>query len=137
MFADVDYSQLEVRQDVRHWGEWIGRELKLGGMRLDAIKHYSEHFLKTFILHLDRTVGRDWFFVGEYWSGDVKVLSKYLQGFKGRLSLFDVPLVYRFSHASSARKYDLRRIFSGSLCKRHPKNAVVCLSMTNLEVGVR
>ncbi len=33
----------------------------------DAIKHYSSLFLRDFIQHIDKTVGRDWFFVGEYW----------------------------------------------------------------------
>jgi|SRR5271155_1857423 len=126
MFADVDYSRTEVCEDVRNWGEWIGRELKLSGMRMDAIKHYSAEFLKTFIAHLHRTVGKDWFFVGEYWTGNVRVLSSYITRFQGKLSLFDVPLVYKLSNASSARKCDLRRIFEGTLCKRHPKHAVVC-----------
>lgn len=67
MFADVDFSQPEVRDDVLKWGEWIGKELSLGGIRFDAIKHYSEDFLRDFIRHLDQTVGTNWFLVGEYW----------------------------------------------------------------------
>ena len=65
MFADVDYTQPDVKDDVKRWVEWIGKETGIKGMRLDAIKHYSSDFLKELVLHMDRTVGRDWFLVGE------------------------------------------------------------------------
>lgn len=125
MFADVDYSQPDVRADVLRWGEWIGKEVKLSGMRLDAIKHYSEDFLRTFINHLNETVGRGWFFVGEYWTAEFGILAPYLARMCGQMSLFDVQLVYNLSHASKARRIDLRRIFDGTLAKHIPKNAVV------------
>ena len=125
MFADVDYSQPDVRADVLRWGEWIGKEVKLSGMRLDAIKHYSEDFLRTFINHLNETVGRGWFFVGEYWTAEFGILAPYLARMGGQMSLFDVQLVYNLSHASKARRIDLRRIFDGTLAKHIPKNAVV------------
>lgn len=125
MFADVDYSQPDVRADVLKWGEWLGKEVKLSGMRMDAIKHYSEDFLRTFINHLDETVGRGWFFVGEYWTAEFGILAPYIARMGGRISLFDVQLVYNLSYASKARKIDLRRIFDGTLAKHLPKTAVV------------
>ena len=131
MFADVDYSQPDVRADVIGWGDWLGRELNLSGMRLDAIKHYSEEFLHTFIRQLDRTVGADWFYVGEYWRGDLDVLSGVIKRHEGRISLFDVPLVGNLSRCSIAKKGDLSKIFNGTLAKHHPANAVVrCPSTT-------
>jgi alpha-amylase len=133
MFADVDYSQPDVRADVLRWGEWIGKEVKLSGMRLDAIKHYSEDFLRTFINHLNETVGRGWFFVGEYWTAEFEVLARYLARMGGQMSLFDVQLVYNLSHASKARRIDLQRIFDGTLAKHLPKTAVVrdsCLDIS-------
>ncbi len=65
MFADLDYMNPEVRDDVKRWGEWIGKEARIKGIRFDAVKHFSENFLKEFIQHLDRTVGEGWFLVGE------------------------------------------------------------------------
>ena len=50
MFGDLDYSNPEVRQDVLNWVEWIGRELPLSGIRLDAIKHFSFGFQRSLIL---------------------------------------------------------------------------------------
>lgn len=127
MFADLDYSSVDVRQDVLDWGKWIGTELKLSGMRLDAIKHYSWKFLKTFVGHLDQTVGKDWLFVGEYWKSDCKFLGHHIDRFGGRLSLFDVPLVHNLSYASSAPRADLRAIFRGTLSNHRPAHAVVRL----------
>lgn len=128
MFADVDYSQPDVRTDVIRWGEWVGHELRLAGMRIDASKHFSLEFLHTFVQSVERTVGKGWFFVAEYWDGNVDVLSKLVRQFRGRLSFFDVPLVYNLSAASRNRTFDLRRIFQGTLCGRHPRNAVVSIS---------
>jgi alpha-amylase len=124
MFADVDYSNSEVRQDVFRWGEWIGRELKLSGIRFDAVKHYSEDFLRDFIRHLDRTVGRDWFLVGEYWRDDLEVLCSYIKRMGNRISLFDVTLVTNLARISMAPKPDLRLVFKDTLALHHPLNAV-------------
>lgn len=66
MFADLDYSHPEVREDVKNWGPWVAHELKLKGFRFDAIKHFSEEFLLEFIQNLDAHVGEGWFLVGEF-----------------------------------------------------------------------
>jgi len=124
MFADLDYSHPDVRKDVFRWGEWLGKELSLAGIRFDAIKHYSEEFLKSFIRHLDQTVGPNWFFVGEYWRDDLEVLSDFIRRFDNRLSLFDVPLVSNMERISRARHGDLRDVFKGTLALHKPANAV-------------
>jgi alpha-amylase len=124
MFADVDYSNPEVREDVFRWGEWIGKELPLSGIRFDAVKHYSEDFLRDFIRHLDRTVGRNWFLVGEYWRDDLDVLAGYIKRMGNRISLFDVTLVSNLARISMARKPDLRTVFKDTLALHCPRNAV-------------
>lgn len=65
MFADLDYAHPEVKDDVKRWGEWIGKEAKIKGIRFDAVKHFSEDFLREFVQHLDQTFGEGWFLVGE------------------------------------------------------------------------
>lgn len=126
MLADVDFSQPDVRDDIFSWGQWLAKELgpSLKGMRFDAIKHYSQRFLRGLVEHLDRTVGKDWFFVAEYWDSDVKVLADVVEIFKGRISLFDVQLVYNFSASSKAKQCDLSTMFHGTLGKRYPGNSV-------------
>ena len=128
MFANVDYSQPAVREDVLRWSTWITRELGLSGFRLDAMKHYSQDFQKQLVQNLDQAFGKDFFVVGEYWKSDSLALGNVIGKFKGRISLFDVQLVYNLSDISAAKpgsmKGDLRKVFEGSLVALHPQRAV-------------
>ena len=85
MFSNLDHTHVEVQEDLKRWGEWLGHNLRLKGLRLDgdncapfthladcvtnfvAVKHYSDRFQLEFIEHLERTVGSGWFFVAEVW----------------------------------------------------------------------
>ena len=130
MFADIDHSNPSVRADLLNWSSWITSTLGLGGMRLDATKHYSTAFQIELVKHLQQQFGRDFFVVGEYWTWNALTLSNIIGKFKGRISLFDVQLVYNFSDFSKERKKsespvhnDLRRIFEGSLLEMHPQRS--------------
>jgi alpha-amylase len=125
MFADLDHSHPEVRADILKWGEWIGTELPISGMRIDAAKHYSASFQKEFVTHLRNTVGADYFLVGEYWRGEVGLLLEYLKLMDYEVSLFDVPLLGRFAATSKMAGGDLRKIFKGTLVEQMPSHAVV------------
>ena len=128
MFADIDHASPEVRQDLFYWAQWLPSQLPLAGLRLDAIKHYSGSFMRDFVKHVDQTVGRDWFMVGEYWSENTPVLARYIEQMNHRISLFDVRLVSNMSRISMARHGDLRTIFHESLALHKPSNAVVSTS---------
>lgn len=65
MFGNLDYSNVEVREDVKRWIEWIGKETRIKAVRFDAVKHWSQDFLRDLIHHVDRTGGANWFLVGE------------------------------------------------------------------------
>lgn len=125
MFANLDHSNPEVRADVFQWAEWIGTELPISGMRIDAAKHYSVAFQKEFVDHLRNTVGADYFIVGEYWRGDVRHLFNYLRVMEYGVTLFDVPLLGRFAVTSKTEGSDLRKLFRGSLVEQSPAHAVV------------
>lgn len=124
MFANVDYSVPSVRSDVLNWSSWITSELGLSGMRLDAIKHYSLSFQQELVKKLDTQFGRDFFIVGEYWNWDAFLLSNIIGKFKGRISLFDVQLVYNLSEISQHKQVDLRKVYDGALVTMHPQRAV-------------
>jgi alpha-amylase len=131
MFADIDHSNKEVRADLLHWSIWLTSTLGLSGMRLDAMKHYSTAFQVELEKHLHEQFGRDFLIVGEYWTWNALTLSNVIGKFKGRISLFDVQLVYNFSDFSKESKKskssvngDLRRIFDGSLLGMHPQRSV-------------
>ena len=124
MFADLDYSHPEVREDVKNWGAWVAEELKLKGMRFDAIKHFDEGFLLEFMQNLDTAVGEGWFLVGEFWKTDLEDLTGYLSRMEHKFNLFDAPLVYNFSRISQGDAADLRQVFDKSLVQCEPYNAV-------------
>ena len=127
MFANLDHSHPEVRADILRWGEWLGTELPISGMRIDAAKHYSASFQKEFVHHLRNTVGTNYVLMGEYWRGEVDLLLGYLRFMEYEVSLFDVPLLGRFAAISKMAGGDLRKIFKGSLVEQSPKHAVVRL----------
>jgi alpha-amylase len=103
----------------------MSNEVTLKGMRFDAVKHFSEDFLRKFISQMDETYGEGWFFVGEFWKDSLADMSAYLERMGKKFSLFDAPLVYNFSKASKTENADLRGIFDDTLVKTVPVNAVV------------
>jgi alpha-amylase len=125
MFANLDHTHPEVRADIFKWAEWIGTELPISGMRIDAAKHFCAVFQKQFVDHLRNTVGADYFIVGEYWRGDVGHLLNYLKVMEYGMSLFDVPLLGQFALTSKTEGSDLRKIFRDTLVKQSPAHAVV------------
>ncbi|KAL4809216.1 glycoside hydrolase superfamily [Aspergillus unguis] len=135
MFANLDYSNHEVRDDVLNWGHWITSQLPLSGMRLDAVKHYSAGFQKQFIGEIRGRVGKDFFFVGEYWKGEVDALLGYLKAMDYELSLFDVPLLDRFSTISNTKGADMRRVFEGTLVQKCPEHAVTFVANHDTQPG--
>ncbi|KAL4946974.1 glycoside hydrolase superfamily [Aspergillus filifer] len=128
MFADLDHSNPEVRDDLLHWGSWITSQLSLAGMRLDAAKHFSSKFQKDFVQHVQKTARPDFFVIGEYWTGDIKELMKYLEDMQYTVSAYDVPLVDKFSKISRTRGADLRTLFDGTLVQRRPEHAVTIVT---------
>jgi alpha-amylase len=127
MGSDIDYSHPEVEADVLAWGKWLAETIPLRGIRFDAIKHYSEDFLRKFIVQLDEIYGQGWFFVGEFWKDSLSDMTGYLERMGKKFSLFDAPLVYNFSQISRGSGADMRQVFDGSLVQVVPVNAVVCL----------
>jgi alpha-amylase len=128
MGSDLDYSHPEVEADVLAWGKWLANTLPLKGIRFDAIKHYSEDFQRKFITMLDESYGQGWFFVGEFWKDSLDDMHNYLDRMGRKYSLFDAPLVYKFSEISKASGADLRQVFDDTLVASAPINAVVSFS---------
>jgi alpha-amylase len=126
MGSDLDYSHPEVEADVLAWGKWLADTVPLRGIRFDAIKHYSEDFLRKFIVQMDEKYGEGWFFVGEFWKDSLDDMTAYLSRMGKKFSLFDAPLVYNFSAISKAPDADLRKVFDHTLVQVEPVNAVVC-----------
>ncbi|PYI36077.1 alpha-amylase [Aspergillus indologenus CBS 114.80] len=137
MFADLDYSHPEVRADVLRWGTWIGQRLGLKGMRLDAAKHFSMRFQKEFTAHMRATTDPDFVVIGEYWTGDVQELVRYVQTeMEGTVVAVDAPLVHNFSRVSLEKgRGDLRRVLRGTLVERCGENALTFVENHDTQPG--
>ena len=125
MYADIDFDHPDVVKHMKDWGRWVAKELNLDGMRLDAIKHINEGFIKEFLKAVRAERGKDFYAVGEYWKQDINSLNEYLSALDYNIDLFDVTLHYNMYQASTqGRDYDLRNLLSDALVKLHPELAV-------------
>lgn len=132
MFANIDLSHQEVRDELFRWVEWLQQQLPLGGLRLDAIKHMSTAFVKDFVKQAKKIWGRDCFLVGEYWVQDADFLANYINIMDSDVHLYDIKLVHNFRDLSWAESPDLRTVFDGSLAQRMPECSVVSFSLKTL-----
>ncbi|KAJ5892046.1 CAZyme family GH13 [Penicillium subrubescens] len=135
MFADLDLSHPEVREDILQWGTWITDTLSLSGMRLDAAKHFSAKFQKDFVNHIRSTANPDFFVIGEYWTGNVQAIMDYLEKLEYDIAAYDVPLIENFSKLSHIPGADLRDIFKDTLVERRPDQAVTIVANHDTQPG--
>lgn len=137
MGANVDHSRPEVVDELVSWGAWLLETTKARGVRVDAAKHMSHSFAKTWLARVRATQpGREIFAVGEYWSASVDALEGYLAATEGAMRLFDVPLHLRLHEASvRGRDFDLRTIFDGTLVQRNPLVAVTFVDNHDSQPG--
>ncbi len=124
MGADIDFENPEVVEECKNWGKWYVELTKITGFRLDAVKHIPAYFYNEWIKYLRETTGKELFTVGEYWTGDISKLRRYITETEGQVSLFDVPLHYNLATASKEDNYDLSKIFENTLVKDNPNKAV-------------
>ncbi len=122
---DIDLDHPEVVKELNHWGTWVSKELNLDGMRLDAIKHMKDTFIKQFMETIRKERGDEFYAVGEYWNGDLGTLDEYLDSVGNKLNLFDVPLHYNLYAASEqGEKYDMTHLLDNALVINRPTLAV-------------
>lgn len=125
MGCDLDMENPEVRDELKHWGEWFVDTTNVDGFRFDAVKHVKAGFFPEWLQHCRNYAGRNLFAVGEYWSYDVEALHHFIHLTGGDVMLFDAPLHYNFSVASTqGSDYDMRQIFDNTLVQQQPALAV-------------
>ncbi|MEH2241243.1 alpha-amylase [Nostoc sp.] len=125
MGCDLDMESPEVREELNRWGEWFVETTNIDGFRFDAVKHVRAGFFPEWLIHCRQKAGRDLFAVGEYWSYEVEALHHFLNITEGNVMLFDAPLHYNFSAASTqGSDYDMRQIFDNTLVQQQPTLAV-------------
>jgi alpha-amylase len=128
MFADVEFRNPAVRDELKRWGKWYLNEIGFDGFRLDAVKHIAPQFYNEWLQHM-RSVKPDLFAVGEYWApGELTLLEKYIAATDGRMSLFDSALHHALHRASKeGSNFDLTTILHNSLVQSNPPLAVTVI----------
>ena len=110
---------------MKRWISWFIRETGVDGVRLDAIKHINDWFIRDFMLHARGEFGDDFYAVGEYSYYDGMDIEEYLHNVEHQIDLFDVALQYNFKQCSEeGPSYDMRKIFGNSLVSAYPHLAV-------------
>ena len=135
MGADLDFKNPEVIEECTKWGKWYLETTKVDGFRLDAVKHIDSDFYKNWIKTLRKESRNELFTVGEYWSGDISKLHRYITKTDGEISLFDVPLHYHLENASKDENYDMSKILEGTLVKENPSKAVTFVDNHDTQPG--
>lgn len=135
MGADLDFANPEVIEECQKWGEWYLETTDVNGFRLDAVKHINAEFYSNWIKKLREKTQEGLFTVGEYWSGDISKLHRYITETEGQISLFDVPLHYNFEQASKDENYDLSKIFEHTLVKENSSKAVTFVDNHDTQPG--
>ena len=135
MGADLDFANEEVVEECTNWGKWYLDITKVDGFRLDAVKHINANFYRNWIRELRKYAEDELFTVGEYWSGDVSKLHRYITETEGEISLFDVPLHYNLYNASKDFNYDLTKILDKTLVKENSSKAVTFVDNHDTQIG--
>lgn len=136
MGADIDLNNTDVVKELENWGLWYYNFTNIDGFRLDAVKHIRADFFPGWLEKIRANSGKKLFAVGEYWSISIEKISRFLDKTENTMSLFDVPLHYKFYEASRSNgEFDMRTIFDGTLVKERPDKAVTFVDNHDTQIG--
>jgi alpha-amylase len=125
MGCDLDFGAEEVRQELGDWGRWYLDTTGIDGFRIDAVKHIPSWFFPQWLSDMRAHAERDLFAVAEFWDPSLETLLAYVEQTEGTLSLFDVPLHFKFHQAGIEKQdFPLAEIFTDTLVERAPEHAV-------------
>lgn len=140
MGADLDTDHPEVIQETRDWGKWYIDTVRMDGFRLDAVKHIGFDFYREWILDMQahaKVAGKqELFVVGEYWANEIEKLKRYIEVTAGTVSLFDVPLHFKFfAAATSDGNFNMASLFDGTLMGIDSQHAVTFVDNHDTQPG--
>lgn len=139
MGADLDTDNPEVIAETRNWGTWYQDTVNMDGFRMDAVKHISFGFCKDWIAAMRSYADnrqKELFVVGEYWTNEIDKLTHYLDMTDHSLSLFDVPLHFKFLQAATSDgNFDMAKLYENTLTERCPEQAVTFVDNHDTQPG--
>jgi alpha-amylase len=133
---DLDMDRVDVRENLKFWGEWFIDLTSIDGFRIDAAKHIRFFFFNELLDYIRSKTGKELFSVAEYFDDDTQVLQEYIRQTGRRISLFDFPLQNRFHLISQHRNdFSLADIFNGTLTQADPTLSVQFIENHDLQPG--
>lgn len=136
MFADIDHAHPEVQEELLQWVYWFIEELKIDGIRFDAVKHIDQDFLEKYAASIHEKMGKDFYLLGEYWDYNIENKEQFMEHTRFQMDLFDVGLHFHFFSASKdPQNYDLRTLFDGTVTKVNPPMSVTFVDNHDSEPG--
>lgn len=136
MGTDLDTDHPEVIRETHDWGKWYLDTVHMDGLRLDAVKHIGFDFYREWIKDMCAYSKKPLFIVGEYWTPEVGKLTHYLDVTERNLSLFDVPLHFKFLvAATSDGNFDMRTLYDDTLTGVDPEHAVTFVDNHDTQPG--
>lgn len=136
MFNDIDYKHPHVVKEIRNWARWFVNETGVDGFRFDAVKHINDFVIRDLVRMLRAEYREDFYAVAEYWDQRFDQVNGYLENTDYELDLLDVKLHFNFHVASrSFGKFDMRKIFDGTLVQNHKIMAVTFVDNHDSQPG--
>ncbi len=125
IFTDIDFNHPDVKNEIFNWFKWFVNETKIDGLRIDALKHINQDFIRDFLKFVKSERGEEFFVMGDYWKKNPGSLNYFLENVEYFMSLVDVMLHENFYAVSKGgNSFDMRTIFDNTLVKTHPYLAV-------------
>lgn len=136
MFNDIDYKHPDVLKEIRNWARWFVNETGVDGFRFDAVKHINDFVIRDLIRMIRAEYKEDFYALGEYWDQRYEKVNGYLESTDHELDLLDVKLHFNFHEASrSFGKFDMRKIFDGTLVQKQKSMAVTFVDNHDSQPG--
>lgn len=136
MGCDVDFTNQEVLGELYEWGRWYTKTTQIDGFRLDAVKNIDSSFFPCWLEEMHRVGNHPNFTVGEFWSGNLWDLKRYLHDCGYCMRLMDVPLHYELQRASMSNgTYDIRNLFQNTLSGIDPDHACAFVDNHDTQPG--
>jgi alpha-amylase len=73
--------------------------------------------------------------ISEFWTGDVSIMSDWLDKLDHKFSLYDAPLLNNFAQLSTTEEADLRTVFDNTLVQKQPVAAVTVVTNHDTQPG--
>ena len=117
-FYDYDQDNAQAQAGLTDWTDWLLGTVGIGGLRMDAVKHFDPAFVPTLLNGLSTAPG---LVVGEFFDSDAGALASWVSAANvGNTSgspvrVFDFALREALKNACDNGGYDVRNVFQSGV----------------------